>query len=118
MIWILFIATMALSLWAAARVKSVLVALDATPAALNLCRRVRPDLLITHHPVIFSPVKHVRPDAGDSSAAYSLLRMGVAVISAHTNADVRRLGWMPLFPVRCDRCGTLYYVQRREAHDA
>jgi dinuclear metal center YbgI/SA1388 family protein len=78
-----------------APVRSVLVALDATPAAIARCARVRADLLVTHHPVIFSPLKSVRPDQGDSSAAYSLLRMGVAVISAHTNADVapRGVSW-------------------------
>ena len=76
-------------------VRSVLVALDATPAAISLCTRIRPDLLLTHHPVIFTPVKSIRPDTVDSSAAYSLLRLGVAVISAHTNADVapRGVSW-------------------------
>jgi len=79
----------------AAPVRSVLVALDATPAALALCGRMRPGLLLTHHPVIFTPLKSVRPGPGDSSAAYSLLRMGTAVISAHTNADVapRGVSW-------------------------
>ncbi len=78
-----------------APVRSVLAALDATPAAISLCRRIRPDLLLTHHPVVFTPLKSVRSDFPDSSAAYSLLRMGVAVISAHTNADVapRGVSW-------------------------
>ena len=45
--------------------------------------------------MIFTPLKSVRPDRGDSAAAYSLLRMGVAVISAHTNADAapRGVSW-------------------------
>jgi len=78
-----------------AQVRSVLVALDATPAAVALCGRMNADLLLTHHPAIFTPLKSVRADQPDSSAAYSLLRMGVAVISAHTNADVapRGVSW-------------------------
>lgn len=78
-----------------APVRSVLVALDATPAAVALCGRMNADLLLTHHPAIFTPLKSVRADQPDSSAAYSLLRMGVAVISAHTNADVapRGVSW-------------------------
>lgn len=79
----------------AARVRSVLIALDASKAAVALCARLRADLLVTHHPVIFTPLKSVRADRGDASAAHDLLRMGTAVISAHTNADVapRGVSW-------------------------
>jgi dinuclear metal center YbgI/SA1388 family protein len=78
-----------------APVRSVLAALDATPGTLALCRRLRPDLLLTHHPIIYTPLKSIRPDNNDSSAAFSLIRMGVAAISAHTNADVapRGVSW-------------------------
>jgi dinuclear metal center YbgI/SA1388 family protein len=75
-----------------ASVRSVLVALDVTPTALSLCRRHRIDLLVTHHPVIFTPLRTVRPDGEGQAAAHALLRMGVAVISAHTNADVAPQG--------------------------
>ena len=115
----------------AAPVKTILVALDATPAAIALCRRIRADLLLTHHPVIFSPVKSVRPDSRDSSAAYHLLRLGVAVISAHTNADVaphgvswavaRRLGLReirPLIPGEpSDACKLAVFVPPDRADD-
>ncbi len=55
-------------------------------------RRRPADLLVTHHPVVFTPLKSVRPDPGPSAAAFALLRMGVAVISAHTNADAAPRG--------------------------
>lgn len=92
-----------------ARVRSVVVALDATPAAIAACRRARADLLVTHHPVIFSPLPAVRPGVPGEAAAYALLRAGVAVISAHTNADAaprgvsyvlaRRLGLRDVTPL-------------------
>jgi len=75
-----------------ARVRSAVVALDATPAAIAACRRRKAELLVTHHPLIFDPLKSVRPDRETSSAAYALARMGTAVISAHTNADVAPRG--------------------------
>ena len=75
-----------------AAVRSVLIALDATPAVLSSLRRRPADLLITHHPVFFKPLTAVRPDRPESAAAYALLRMGVAVVSAHTNADVAPRG--------------------------
>jgi len=76
----------------AAPVRSVLIALDATPAVLARLRRRPADLLVTHHPVVFTPLKSVRPDPGPSAVVFSLLRMGVAVISAHTNADAAPRG--------------------------
>lgn len=115
----------------AAPVRSVLIALDATPAAVALCGRMNADLLLTHHPVIFSPLKSVRADQPDSSAAYSLLRMGVAVISAHTNADIaprgvswavaRRIGLRgirPLLPGQpSDACKVAVFVPPDRADD-
>lgn len=76
----------------AARVRSVLISLDATPDAVDACRRARASLLVTHHPVIFRPIAAVRPGVPEEEAAYALLRMGVAVISAHTNADAAPRG--------------------------
>jgi dinuclear metal center YbgI/SA1388 family protein len=75
-----------------APVRSILIALDATPSVIERLRRRPADLLVTHHPVVFTPLKCVRPDSGPSAAAFALLRMGVAVISAHTNADVAPRG--------------------------
>ncbi|MGZ8439627.1 MAG: Nif3-like dinuclear metal center hexameric protein [Candidatus Deferrimicrobiaceae bacterium] len=72
----------------AAPARRVVIALDATPAAVAACRRHRADLLVTHHPVIHSPLKSIRVDQAASAPVYELIRMGVAVISAHTNADV------------------------------
>jgi len=112
-----------------APVKRVLVALDATPAAVAECRRRKTDLLVTHHPVILSPLKAIRPDRPDSSAAFHLLSMGVAVISAHTNADVapegvshalaRRIGLRkirPLIPGEpSDACKVAVFVPPAQA---
>lgn len=75
-----------------APVRSVLIALDATPSVIARLRRRPADLLVTHHPVVFTPLKSIRPDPGPSAAAFALLQMGVAVISAHTNADVAPRG--------------------------
>jgi len=105
-------------------VRTILVALDATPAVIARCRTSKADLLVTHHPVIHSPLKAVRPDRTDSSAAFRLLSMGVAVLSAHTNADAapqgvshalaRRIGLRkirPLIPGEpSDACKVVVFV--------
>ena len=114
-----------------ARVRSVVIALDATKAAVALCARLRADLLLTHHPVIFTPLNAVRPDRKDASAAYDLVRMGTAVISAHTNADVapRGVSWVvarriglksirPLLPGQpSDACKVAVFVPPDRADD-
>lgn len=76
-----------------ARVRRAVIALDATPAALALCRTFRADLLVTHHPVIHAPLKSLGP--GPGGPAFELARRGTAVISAHTNADLapRGVSW-------------------------
>lgn len=64
-------------------VTRVLVALDATPAVVKAAKSAGADLIVTHHPVIFEPLKSL--DSG--SAPYALAAAGISVISAHTNAD-------------------------------
>lgn len=68
---------------AAAPVSRVLVALDVTPGALKAAQGVGANLLITHHPVIFAPLKRLE----SSSMPYRLAGAGIALIAAHTNLD-------------------------------
>jgi dinuclear metal center YbgI/SA1388 family protein len=74
------------------RADRILVALDPSPAAVDRLIRTKSDLLVTHHPLIFSPLKSIRPDRPASAAAFRLARVGAAVISAHTNADAAPFG--------------------------
>ncbi len=59
------------------------LALDATCATVTAAKENGAELLITHHPVIFSPLKNLL--AG--STAYYLLSNGISAISAHTCLD-------------------------------
>ena len=45
------------------------------------------ELIISHHPVIFNPLRTVRPQ----NIIYALVQSGIAVISAHTNLDMAYL---------------------------
>lgn len=64
-------------------VTRVLVTLDATPAAIEAAKAVGAELIVTHHPVIFDPLKKLDSD----SVPYTLAAAGIDVISVHTNAD-------------------------------
>ena len=64
-------------------VSKVAVALDATIDTVKSAADNKCELLITHHPIIFNPIKSMRTD----SEVYAAVKLGVAVISAHTNLD-------------------------------
>lgn len=68
-------------------VAKVLIALD--PFA-HVCREaveVGAQLLITHHPLIFHPVKALVEEPGTNRCVRLLCKNGISAISAHTNLD-------------------------------
>ncbi len=64
-------------------VKKVVLALDCTKEAALYAADINADLVISHHPVIFSPIRSIKSD----TALYTLLSNGISQISAHTNFD-------------------------------
>ncbi|MDD3919844.1 MAG: Nif3-like dinuclear metal center hexameric protein [Eubacteriales bacterium] len=68
-------------------IKKVLVALDATPAVAKEAAACGADMVLTHHPLFFSPVKHVLRDDPQTAAAWALIRNGIGLFAAHTNLD-------------------------------
>lgn len=64
-------------------VSHVGVALDLTDATLEAARISGCDLIITHHPAIFTSLKAL----DTHSAVYQAAANGIGVISAHTNLD-------------------------------
>ncbi len=67
-----------------AAVTKALVALDCTEAVLKLAITKHCELIVTHHPVIFKPLKTVTAD----SLVWRLVQNGISVISMHTNLDM------------------------------
>lgn len=69
-------------------VDKVLVALDATKQVVSEAEKVGAQLIVTHHPVIFYPLKSLSED----NPAVMALKKDIAIISAHTNFDVSDFG--------------------------
>ena len=69
-------------------VSCALLALDCTPAVVEQAKQLGAQLIVTHHPVIFHPLKRVNEDA----VVYQLIRSDISVISAHTNLDIAQGG--------------------------
>ncbi len=68
-------------------VHRALIALDATPAVLDEARRHDATLIVTHHPLLFHPLRSLTADGFVSSLALRLAEAGIALYSIHTNLD-------------------------------
>ena len=75
-----------------AEIKRILVTLDVTAAALEEAGRRSCEGILTHHPLIFSPLDGVLDDGYPGSAIAHAIRAGITVIAAHTNLDKARGG--------------------------
>lgn len=70
-----------------AEVTGVLVALDATEAVVEEAIRKGASMVVTHHPIIFSPIKRLVCANPQQRAISKALGAGVALYAAHTNLD-------------------------------
>lgn len=73
-------------------VRSVWVSLDPRPDAIGQAAEAGVDLLITHHPLIFKPLRAIDPATPVGSMIHQALLSKIAVYSAHTNLDSARDG--------------------------
>ena len=71
----------------AQRVKTALVALDATAEVLEQAERRQGELLVVHHPLIFSGLQRLVEDHGTASLLRRLIHDGRSLIAMHTNLD-------------------------------
>ncbi len=75
-----------------AEVGSVLCAVDPVEAVVDEALASGVDLLVVHHPLLLSGVHSVAADSPKGRVLHRLIRHGVALIAAHTNADVPEHG--------------------------
>ena len=71
-----------------APVTKALVCLDVTEAALNEAQKIGAELIISHHPLLFSPLSELPAD----HLIYKLAVAGISNVAMHTNLDKARGG--------------------------
>ena len=71
----------------AAPVTKVLVALDPFEGVCAEAETWGAQLIVTHHPIIFQPLKSVTDDTSIGRSILKLCRAGISAINAHTNLD-------------------------------
>lgn len=68
-------------------VKKVVVALDASKRVVSEAVKEQADMIVTHHPMIFSSLKKINEDNFVSEKILTLAENGIAYYAMHTNFD-------------------------------
>jgi len=94
----------------AAPVQRIMTCLTITPESAAEAVAEGAQLIVTHHPIFFRPIKRLTSATPEGRILWPLVRAGIAVYSAHTaydNADsginallARRLGLLDVLPLR------------------
>lgn len=69
-------------------VSGILISLDATVNSVAEATKQGCNLIVTHHPVIFNPLKNVVSEG----VAFKAVESGISIISMHTNLDIAEKG--------------------------
>lgn len=72
----------------AREVKKVLISLDVTPDAVAEAVEKGCDVIISHHPLIFKPLRSVNDDSVIAQMVKTLVKNDISVMSFHTRLDV------------------------------
>ncbi len=91
------------------RVGSVYIALDGTSRNIREAISRRADMIVTHHPLIFTSVNRVVEQDVTGSAIINLIKNGIALYSAHTNFDAAKGGMNDILCEKLDIIDTRSY---------
>lgn len=77
---------------ASREVKTVLFALDITPAVIEYAAQIDAELILSHHPLIFRGIRRMDGSDTTSRKVAALLRDGISAMSFHTRLDMAHGG--------------------------
>ncbi|MBR4695779.1 MAG: Nif3-like dinuclear metal center hexameric protein [Selenomonadaceae bacterium] len=73
-------------------IRKILVCLDVSDAVVEKAVRIGADMIVSHHPLIFKPIRKLRTDLPLGRRLQKLLAHDIAVLAAHTNLDIAEGG--------------------------
>jgi dinuclear metal center YbgI/SA1388 family protein len=73
-------------------IKSILLTLDVTEPALQMAIKNSSNLIISHHPLIFTPIKNLNFSLKRDQLIKNLINNNIILYSAHTNLDFVKEG--------------------------
>ncbi len=69
-------------------VKNIVVCLDLSEKLIEKAISLKADLIVSHHPLIFSPIKNVTDETSVGKRIVSLIKNDISYIALHTNYDI------------------------------
>ena len=73
-------------------INNVLLTLDLTMEVIDEAIAEKVDLIIVHHPLIFSPIKNINTDTYKGKLIEKLIKKEITLYVAHTNFDISNQG--------------------------
>ena len=70
-----------------AQVSKAVVSLDRSLGAIREAKHLGAELLVAHHPLIFSPIERVVESDEVGQSVSELISSGISFVAAHTNWD-------------------------------
>ncbi len=68
-------------------VHKLLITLDVDEAVANEAKEIGADFILSHHPLIFEPIRRITGEDGVSKTILSLIENQIGLASVHTNFD-------------------------------
>ena len=93
-------------------INKVLVCLDVTSDTVKEAKDFGADLIISHHPLIFSPVKSIVEDNRLGSILIQLIKNDISVYSMHTNFDKADGGMNDILAEKLGLTGVRKYSEK------
>ena len=95
-------------------VRKILLALDATDEVVRMAVEQGADMLITHHPMIFSPIKRVTDEDMNGRRLITLIQHDISYYAMHTNYDTRGMADLTARMLNLRECTVLEEVRDGE----
>lgn len=73
-------------------ISNVLLALDVTMDVVEEAIAKQANVIITHHPLLFHPLKHITPNTRIGAIALKIIENNISLYAAHTNLDSVKAG--------------------------
>lgn len=86
---------------AAQEVTGILFALDVTQAVIDEAVALGAELIVTHHPLMFTAIQSLTDDTYEGRLICRLVRENISLIAAHTNLDQAHGGINDILAVLC-----------------
>ena len=69
------------------QISSVLITLDVTGAVIDEAEKLGCDMILSHHPLLFEPIKSLGCNKASEALLMRLVKSGISLYSAHTSFD-------------------------------